>query len=270
MFRTLTAFAVALALVAFAGAPATADEPRKRARKSSSKGKITCAKCDLGTADKPATRSSRSARRCTTSTRTSQQEVPQGNLHQPEGRDRRRHGEEGRRQDGRHRQPRSSSRSKPRRCTTTRDAAAPDSGGGRVPCGFSVTRGPTTAVGSREGFDARHPGQPARLLCRRQHGHREPGGGPRGVRHAALRLPRDRPQPAGRRALPQAGRRVRRRIDEVPAGGDGPLQRPRRRPGDPRGIGPTQPAGHRRHLPAGHQGPPRGGPVRHAKGTPSS
>jgi Family of unknown function (DUF6370) len=45
MFRTLTAFAVALALVAFA-APANADEKEVKLE-----GKITCAKCDLGEAD---------------------------------------------------------------------------------------------------------------------------------------------------------------------------------------------------------------------------
>ena len=45
MFRTLTAFVVGMALVAFAG-PAFADE----AKQQKLEGKITCAKCDLGTA----------------------------------------------------------------------------------------------------------------------------------------------------------------------------------------------------------------------------
>ena len=49
MFRTLTAFAVAMALVAFAGAPANADE--KEGKEVKLEGKITCAKCDLGEAD---------------------------------------------------------------------------------------------------------------------------------------------------------------------------------------------------------------------------
>ena|SRR5262245_19916805 len=49
MFRTLTAFAVALALVAFAGTSVNADE--KDGKEVKLEGKITCAKCDLGTAD---------------------------------------------------------------------------------------------------------------------------------------------------------------------------------------------------------------------------
>ena len=51
-------------------------------------------------------------------------------------------------------------------------------------------------------------------------------------------------------------------IDEIPAGRDGPLQRPRRRAGHPRRRRRAQPARHRRHLPARHQGPPRSGPLR--------
>ena len=84
----------------------------------------------------------------------------------------------------------------------------------------------------------------------------------RAVRHAALRLPRDRPQPAGRRAVPGPRRGVRRRHRRGPRRRHGPLQRPRRRPGDPPALGRAQPPGHRRHLPAGHQGPHGGGPVR--------
>ena len=51
-------------------------------------------------------------------------------------------------------------------------------------------------------------------------------------------------------------------IDEIPRGGDGAVQRPRRGPGHSRGGGGTPPAGHRRHLSAGDQGPPGGGALR--------
>jgi hypothetical protein len=53
MFRTLSAFVFGIALIAFVGAPAFADE--KDAKEQKLVGKITCAKCDLGTADKCAT-----------------------------------------------------------------------------------------------------------------------------------------------------------------------------------------------------------------------
>jgi hypothetical protein len=45
----LTAFVVAMALVAFVGAPISADE--KEAKEVKLEGTLTCAKCDLGTAD---------------------------------------------------------------------------------------------------------------------------------------------------------------------------------------------------------------------------
>jgi Family of unknown function (DUF6370) len=48
MFRILTAFVVGSALVAFVGTPAVAEE---KAKEEKLEGKITCAKCDLGTAD---------------------------------------------------------------------------------------------------------------------------------------------------------------------------------------------------------------------------
>ena len=54
MFRTLTAFVVAITLVAFVGAPVFADK-EEVAKEQKLEGKITCAKCDLGTADKCAT-----------------------------------------------------------------------------------------------------------------------------------------------------------------------------------------------------------------------
>jgi len=46
MFRILTAFVVGAALVAFVGSPAVAEDKEEKLE-----GKITCAKCDLGTAD---------------------------------------------------------------------------------------------------------------------------------------------------------------------------------------------------------------------------
>jgi hypothetical protein len=50
MFRTLTAFVVGVALVVFAGTPVVADDT-KDAKEQKLEGKITCAKCDLGTED---------------------------------------------------------------------------------------------------------------------------------------------------------------------------------------------------------------------------
>ena len=49
MFRTLTAFVMGIALLAFAGAPAVAEDA-KEGKEQKLEGKITCAKCDLGTA----------------------------------------------------------------------------------------------------------------------------------------------------------------------------------------------------------------------------
>ncbi|MBO0697232.1 MAG: hypothetical protein J2P46_02450 [Zavarzinella sp.] len=46
MFRTLTAFVVALAVAVLAGAPLLAEEKEQKLE-----GKITCAKCDLGVED---------------------------------------------------------------------------------------------------------------------------------------------------------------------------------------------------------------------------
>jgi len=46
MFRTLTAFVVAVVTAALVGAPLLADEKEQKLE-----GKITCAKCDLGVAD---------------------------------------------------------------------------------------------------------------------------------------------------------------------------------------------------------------------------
>ena len=47
MFRILSAFVVAGLLIAFVGAPVVAEE-----KEETLKGKITCAKCELGKADK--------------------------------------------------------------------------------------------------------------------------------------------------------------------------------------------------------------------------
>jgi hypothetical protein len=46
MFRTLTAFVVAVAVLVLAGAPLLAEEKEQKLE-----GKITCAKCDLGVED---------------------------------------------------------------------------------------------------------------------------------------------------------------------------------------------------------------------------
>jgi Family of unknown function (DUF6370) len=46
MFRTLTAFVVAVAVLVLAGAPLRAEDKEQKLE-----GKITCAKCDLGVAD---------------------------------------------------------------------------------------------------------------------------------------------------------------------------------------------------------------------------
>jgi Family of unknown function (DUF6370) len=46
MFRTLTAFVVAVVVVVLAGAPLRADDKEQKLE-----GKITCAKCDLGVED---------------------------------------------------------------------------------------------------------------------------------------------------------------------------------------------------------------------------
>jgi Family of unknown function (DUF6370) len=50
MFRTLTAFVMGIALLAFVGAPVVAEDA-KEGKEQKLEGKITCAKCDLGTAD---------------------------------------------------------------------------------------------------------------------------------------------------------------------------------------------------------------------------
>ncbi|HEX3152530.1 MAG TPA: DUF6370 family protein [Gemmataceae bacterium] len=49
MFRILSAFVVAGVMLAFVGAPVVAEE---KAKEEKLEGKITCAKCDLGLADK--------------------------------------------------------------------------------------------------------------------------------------------------------------------------------------------------------------------------
>ena len=46
MFRTLTAFVVAVVVLVLAGAPLLAEDKEQKLE-----GKITCAKCDLGTED---------------------------------------------------------------------------------------------------------------------------------------------------------------------------------------------------------------------------
>ena len=51
-------------------------------------------------------------------------------------------------------------------------------------------------------------------------------------------------------------------LDEVPGGPDRRVLRPRRLAGGPRTGCRAQPQDHRRHLPAGDQGPPRGAPLR--------
>lgn len=51
MFRSLTAFVLGVAFLAFVASPTIAAEEKEQELK----GKITCAKCDLGTADKCAT-----------------------------------------------------------------------------------------------------------------------------------------------------------------------------------------------------------------------
>ena len=100
--------------------------------------------------------------------------------------------------------------------------------------------------------------QPRGLLRRRGDGDQGAGLDGAGVRAARLLLPRDRPQPARRRPLPRAGRRVRRRHRRRAAG-------PRRSCSPPTARRPrsSPPPGQRAatsstRVPARHQGAPRG------------
>ena len=84
----------------------------------------------------------------------------------------------------------------------------------------------------------------------------------RAVRHSPVRLSRDRPQPPGRRALPPARRRLRRPHRRRSRGAQRCSTAPTAwlRPSASR-HGPAPSAGHRRHLPAGDQGPSRSRPL---------
>ena len=80
---------------------------------------------------------------------------------------------------------------------------------------------------------------------------------------ARLRAQGDRPQQARRRAAARARRDLRRRARRLdPRGRDHGLLRPRRVAGRARRRRAPRPADDRRDVPAGHQGPPRGGQVR--------
>ncbi len=101
-----------------------------------------------------------------------------------------------------------------------------------------------------------HSRQPTRFLCRREHGHRDPRAGNQAVRPANLRLSRDRPQQARRRAVSGPGRRVRRGARRGARGRPpallGAWRFARGAPSSRRAAAEDD----RRHLPAGHQGPP--------------
>ena len=81
-------------------------------------------------------------------------------------------------------------------------------------------------------------------------------------RHADLRLSRDRPQPVRRRPVPRQGRRLRRFASRKSRRRDAALFRPRRFARNPPRRPRAKAASHRRHLPAGHQGPSGSDPVR--------
>ena len=57
---------------------------------------------------------------------------------------------------------------------------------------------------SHRGNHASDSGRAARVLCRRQYGDRGPGTGDPGLRHAAVRVPRNRPQQMGGRVVPSS------------------------------------------------------------------
>ncbi len=122
-------------------------------------------------------------------------------------------------------------------------------------------------------LNACHTGQPSRLLCGREHGHRMPGPVPQALRHAALRLPRDRSQPVRRRPLQEPGRHFRRCTKRSPDRWHLALLRARRLArAAGRSINAAAPH-HRCHLSAGDQGPPgsdqvRPGGVSHPPGRP--
>ena len=109
---------------------------------------------------------------------------------------------------------------------------------------------------------ARPARRPARLLRRRRPRRADGRAGARAARRPRLRAQGDRPQQARGRGARQARRDLRRGGDRGAGGRDGRLLRPRRRPGGPRQRRRPQPAHDRRHLPAGHQGPRRGPPLR--------
>ena len=100
----------------------------------------------------------------------------------------------------------------------------------------------------------------ARLLRRRGARHRFGRAGAQALRRPGLRAPRDRAQPlrggepeGERRGLRRGARRNSRRHRRA-----GDLLRPRGAEVDPRGGQAPQLLRVRRHLPAGHQGAPRG------------
>ena len=114
----------------------------------------------------------------------------------------------------------------------------------------------------RRGRARRAAGRAARLLRRRRpgRGHRREGARP--LRLAGLRPQADRPQQA-RRGRPRVARRdLRRGARRGADRRDGGVLRARRLArGAPAGRG-ARAQDHRRHLPAGDQGPPRGEAVR--------
>src|SRR5690606_16152424 len=132
---------------------------------------------------------------------------------------------------------------------------------GAVPCAFPAAPGGSARRRLYAGDDARRQGA-ARRAPRLLRGGRDGDQGARldGARLRAARvlLPRDRPQPGRRRALPRPGRGLRPRHRRG-AGGEadhavGPWLGARGGGGRPR----ARQLRRQRGVPAGHEGPPRG------------
>ena len=106
-------------------------------------------------------------------------------------------------------------------------------------------------------------GRPAVVLRRGRAGHRHRRAGPRPLRRAGLRPPPDRPQPPRRGdARGRGARSSSRSSTRCPTGATVVFSAHGVAPAVRADAGRPRPAGHRRHLPAGRQGPPRGPPVR--------
>ena len=101
-----------------------------------------------------------------------------------------------------------------------------------------------------------------RGFCAGRSRHRHRGRGARPLSAADLRAPRDRPQPRRGRGLQEPRRDLRRRAVRSSRRPRRRVQRPRGRARGVRRRGTAQFARHRCHLPARHQGAPRGATLR--------